>query len=76
MGAPDAGERAVLETLQQTLYRREPDVVLRLACQACPHGDVRIEPRRRPERIDTCGEAGVGPDADDEDHTKPGSRTW
>ena len=31
MGAPDAGERAVLETLQQTLYRREPDVVLRLA---------------------------------------------
>lgn len=51
LGEPADAELAVLETLRRTVYQKEPDVILRLACQTRPHGDARVEQRRSPEPV-------------------------
>jgi 2Fe-2S ferredoxin len=47
---PDAHENEILERLRCTAYRKEPDVVLRLACQLRPVSDLDVEIKQSPVR--------------------------
>jgi 2Fe-2S ferredoxin len=51
LDAPGSAELAVLEPLRRTVYARQPDAVVRLACQTRPHGDLRVVQRRPPQPL-------------------------
>jgi len=50
LAEPDAPERAIIERLARIAYRKEPDVVLRLACQVRPDHDLEVELKQAPVR--------------------------
>ena len=47
---PDANERAIVDRLASIAYRKEPDVVLRLACQVRPDHDLEVKLKQAPSR--------------------------
>jgi len=47
---PGPVEAAIVDRLRRTAYRREPDVVLRLACQVRPVHDLEVELKQAPVR--------------------------